>query len=50
MPIVYRQVDFMNPSDDGLRRLAEACDPAAFGLDKQNVLDESYRKAGKLDN
>ncbi|KAI0783506.1 hypothetical protein C8Q75DRAFT_437647 [Abortiporus biennis] len=28
--------------------LAAACDPAKFGLNDQNVLDESYRKAGQL--
>ncbi|KDQ60430.1 hypothetical protein JAAARDRAFT_125785, partial [Jaapia argillacea MUCL 33604] len=32
-----------------LRELAEACDPATFGMNQQDVYDESYRKAGKLD-
>lgn len=40
----------MDPSPDELSRLAETCDPATFGLNRQDVLDESYRKAGKLDN
>ena len=29
--------------------LSHACSPATFGLNNQDVLDESYRKAGKLD-
>jgi len=29
--------------------LLETCQPATFGRDAQDVLDESYRKAGKLD-
>lgn len=29
--------------------LNPACTPATFGLNQQDVLDESYRKAGKLD-
>lgn len=41
-------VDFRNPSDDDLKALAEACDPATFGRVDQDVYDESYRKAGKL--
>jgi hypothetical protein len=30
-------------------QLSQACQPAAFGQGEQNVHDESYRKAGKLD-
>ncbi|EED79503.1 predicted protein, partial [Postia placenta Mad-698-R] len=33
-----------------LRQLAEACDVATFGVNNQDVHDESYRKAGKLDS
>ena len=29
--------------------LSRACSPATFGLNHQDVLDESYRKAGELD-
>ena len=32
-----------------LDKLAAVCQPATFGLNQQDVLDESYRKAGKLD-
>ncbi|EJD46042.1 hypothetical protein AURDEDRAFT_113761 [Auricularia subglabra TFB-10046 SS5] len=33
-----------------LDKLAAACQPATFGVNQEDVLDESYRKAGKLDN
>lgn len=33
----------------GLAELLEACTPATFGQSNKNVLDEEYRKAGKLD-
>jgi len=32
-----------------LEQLSQACQPATFGLGQQNVHDEEYRKAGKLD-
>ncbi|EJD52892.1 hypothetical protein AURDEDRAFT_54784, partial [Auricularia subglabra TFB-10046 SS5] len=32
-----------------LEELAAACQPATFGVNEQDVLDETYRKAGKLD-
>ncbi|EJF57889.1 hypothetical protein DICSQDRAFT_182926 [Dichomitus squalens LYAD-421 SS1] len=32
-----------------LEHLAEACDPATFGVGGEDVHDETYRKAGKLD-
>lgn len=35
---------------DQLKALADACQPASFGLNKQDVVDETYRKAGKMDN
>lgn len=33
----------------GLQELLNACTPATFGHDGRDVLDESYRKVGKLD-
>ncbi|KZV92870.1 hypothetical protein EXIGLDRAFT_646774 [Exidia glandulosa HHB12029] len=36
-------------TDVDLQRLAAACEPATFGMNQNDVLDESYRKAGKLD-
>jgi hypothetical protein len=32
-----------------MEALANACQPATFGRNTEDVLDESYRKAGKLD-
>ncbi|KAF8636165.1 hypothetical protein AX17_003737 [Amanita inopinata Kibby_2008] len=42
------RIDLHNVSTDCLKRLADACDPATFGVDHEDVYDESYRKAGKL--
>ncbi|KAG7090316.1 hypothetical protein E1B28_011913 [Marasmius oreades] len=36
-------------SDEDLDKLTASCDRATFGREKEDVLDESYRKAGKLD-
>jgi hypothetical protein len=32
-----------------LEQLAEACEPASFGVNEKEVLDETYHKAGKMD-
>ena len=32
-----------------LEHLVQACQPATFGIQQQDVLDESYRKAWKMD-
>lgn len=40
----------MQVHDDQLKALADVCQPASFGLNKQDVVDEAYRKAGKMDN
>ncbi|KAF8895154.1 hypothetical protein BD779DRAFT_1668491 [Infundibulicybe gibba] len=45
-----RRLDLPTASDEKLKLLADACDPATFGLNQTDVLDESYRKAGKMDN
>ncbi|KAF9256779.1 hypothetical protein L218DRAFT_965986 [Marasmius fiardii PR-910] len=34
---------------EGLSKLSISCDKATFGRAKEDVLDESYRKAGKMD-
>ena len=34
----------------GFEALVRACEPATFGLENRDVLDEGYRKASKLDN
>ncbi|KAF9483538.1 hypothetical protein BDN70DRAFT_289522 [Pholiota conissans] len=44
-----RFIDFANPTEDQLKALADACSPASFGRNQENVLDENYRKAGKMD-
>jgi hypothetical protein len=36
-------------SDSDLERLANACQPATFGVNQQDMHDETYRKAGKMD-
>jgi hypothetical protein len=38
-----------NATEEDLLALASACDQATFGVDQRNVLDETYRKAGKMD-
>ncbi|KAF7300610.1 Fe2OG dioxygenase domain-containing protein [Mycena chlorophos] len=42
-------LNFASATDEHLEKLAAACQPASFGLGKEDVLDENYRKAGKLD-
>ncbi|EIW85815.1 hypothetical protein CONPUDRAFT_135362 [Coniophora puteana RWD-64-598 SS2] len=44
-----RRVDLGDASLADLEALSNACEPAAFGLGDQTVMDETYRKAGKLD-
>ncbi|KAG6808153.1 hypothetical protein H0H93_000506, partial [Arthromyces matolae] len=36
-------------TESQLKSLTEACEPATFGRNKKDVLDESYRKARKMD-
>ncbi|KAG5644907.1 hypothetical protein DXG03_007459 [Asterophora parasitica] len=43
-------IDLARATEAELEALTEACEPATFGLDKEDVLDESYRKAGKMDS
>lgn len=42
-------IDLSKASTQQLESLSQACDPATFGVNNQDVLDETYRKAGKLD-
>ena len=49
------KVTFPVQSDDeaasaSFNALLDRCQPATFGADGKDVLDETYRKAGKLDN
>ncbi|KAJ7138617.1 hypothetical protein C8R46DRAFT_969387 [Mycena filopes] len=43
------RINLGNAKDAALIALAAACDPATFGVNNKDVLDESYRKAGKMD-
>ncbi|RDB15762.1 hypothetical protein Hypma_003691 [Hypsizygus marmoreus] len=44
-----RSVAAIYCSEEALSALAGACDQATFGRGDEDVLDETYRKAGKLD-
>ncbi|KAI9061871.1 hypothetical protein FKP32DRAFT_1575007 [Trametes sanguinea] len=44
-----RRINLSRATAEQLQHLAETCDPATFGVDGQDVYDETYRKAGKLD-
>ncbi|KAI0806650.1 hypothetical protein C8Q74DRAFT_1223495 [Fomes fomentarius] len=43
------KVDLSNASSDQMDHLAAQCQPATFGRNDEDVLDETYRKAGKMD-
>ena len=43
-------IDLANANDLKLQTLVGACERAAFGLDNRDVLDETYRKAWKMDS
>ncbi|KAJ7583074.1 hypothetical protein C8J56DRAFT_832181 [Mycena floridula] len=45
-----RFIDLGNATVDELKAFSEACQPATFGLGGDDVLDESYRRAMKLDS
>ncbi|KAJ7144388.1 hypothetical protein C8R44DRAFT_759822 [Mycena epipterygia] len=44
-----RRIDFRNAIEEDLAALAVAYQQATFGVNQKDVLDESYRKAGKMD-
>ncbi|KAK7046413.1 Fe2OG dioxygenase domain-containing protein [Favolaschia claudopus] len=44
-----REINLGNTSENELQDLAAACQKATFGLNQEDVLDETYRKAGKMD-
>ncbi|KAJ7315757.1 hypothetical protein DFH08DRAFT_790188 [Mycena albidolilacea] len=44
-----RRIDLGNATEEDLLGLAAACDQATFGVNQKDVLDESYRKAGKME-
>ncbi|KAI0056408.1 hypothetical protein BV25DRAFT_1832295 [Artomyces pyxidatus] len=45
-----RHIDLADATPEQLQALADACEPATFGVEQQDVMDESYRKAGKMDS
>ncbi|THG97032.1 hypothetical protein EW026_g4903 [Hermanssonia centrifuga] len=45
-----RRLDFGGASEGALQHLSQTCEAATFGLNKEDILDETYRKAGKLDS
>ena len=42
-------MDLSNASDTQVQALSHACAAATFGVNNRDILDETYRKAGKLD-
>ncbi|KAI0317234.1 hypothetical protein OF83DRAFT_1083747 [Amylostereum chailletii] len=44
-----KQINLARPPPEELLALANACQPATFGLGQKDVMDETYRKAGKMD-
>ncbi|KAH0832303.1 hypothetical protein J3R83DRAFT_13303 [Lanmaoa asiatica] len=43
------RLDFAHATPEGLEALSQACQPASFGINNKDILDETYRKAGKMD-
>ena len=51
MPFMFDdyRLDLCRCSVEELDKLQEACQPATFGRNDEDVYDETYRKAGKMD-
>jgi hypothetical protein len=47
LPVSF--LDFSSSTPEDLAALSAACQAATFGIFNHNVLDETYRKAGKMD-
>jgi hypothetical protein len=47
--IYHRHINFVDATPQEIEQLAQICQPATFGLNKAEVMDETYRKAGKMD-
>jgi len=45
----HRWLDLLKGTETQLESLSKACASATFGADNKNVMDLSYRKAGKMD-
>lgn len=48
-PRIGRCIDLAHATITQLEELTDACLPATFGVNQEDVYDENYRKAGKLD-
>ncbi|KAJ7368822.1 hypothetical protein DFH08DRAFT_832358 [Mycena albidolilacea] len=44
-----RRINLETATETALKELESACEKATFGVDQTDVLDETYRKAGKMD-
>jgi hypothetical protein len=47
--ILQRFIDFASATPEELDQLIAQCEPATFGRGKEDVYDETYRKAMKMD-
>ncbi|KIJ19142.1 hypothetical protein PAXINDRAFT_128457, partial [Paxillus involutus ATCC 200175] len=45
----HRRLDFSKAGEEEPEALYQTCKPATFGRNGENILDETYRKAGKMD-
>jgi len=45
-----RRVNLAHATEEELKHLSDTCDVATFGRNQEEVVDETYRKAGKLDS
>ncbi|KIJ06084.1 hypothetical protein PAXINDRAFT_103518 [Paxillus involutus ATCC 200175] len=46
---VFREINLSSATEAELEALTNACQPAMFGRNEEDVYDESYRKAWKMD-
>ena len=49
LPGIISKINLAKATKEELERLTNACQPATFGVNNEDVHDESYRKAGKMD-
>lgn len=47
--IFNSRINLETATETALKELESACEKATFGVDQTDVLDETYRKAGKMD-
>ena len=49
LTICHRYINLANATPDQLEKLTQACKPVSFGPKQEHVLDDTYRKARKMD-